>query len=87
MNTEELKALLLREGFPPGWFSVDGEWLEEGHILLHSGREWKLKYIEKGYAKEIGRFSTEESACAAMYDEMRKAWPEPQRSDSKDPPP
>lgn len=76
MNRATLKELLLREGFPADSFSVEGAWLEDAIILRQVGDEWHVKYIEKGHATELGRFTSEEAACEEMYRQVHDSWPE-----------
>lgn len=80
MDRNELKALLLREGFPEFTFNVDGTWIEGAVVMTNKGDDWYVKYLEKGVVTHLGHAKSEAEACAIMYDEMHAGYPETPRS-------
>jgi hypothetical protein len=68
MNTRELKARLVREGFRSDVYSIDGPLPSyEGLILEASHGQWQIEHFERGVRRELERLASEEEACDRMY--------------------
>jgi hypothetical protein len=73
MTVSDLKARLVREGFRPDVYSINGQLPSyEGLILEGSGIRWKIDHFERGVRRELESLTSEEAACDRMYELLCK---------------
>jgi hypothetical protein len=72
MNTSELKTRLQQERFRPDVYSIGGPLpAHEGLILRKVGNTWKIEHFERGIRRELESITTEDAACARMYELLK----------------
>lgn len=73
MNRQELKKRLDAEGYRPDAYSLDGSLPSyDGFVLREANGRWRIEYWERGAARNLGDFDSEEKACERLYDFLKR---------------
>jgi hypothetical protein len=73
MNTTQLKARLISEGFKADVYGIEGSLPAfEGLVLEKHGARWKIEHFERGIRRELDSFTSESEACDRMYELLTK---------------
>lgn len=72
MNVEELRRRLDELGVPQRFYTINGHLASDTYILNWVHSFWEYFYFdEKGQARGVKRFESEEEACAYFYQRLK----------------
>ena len=73
MNVESLKHILVTEQIPRRCYSFDGAGGGDCFALEFISSRWVISYYsERGTRRKEGVFTSEDEACRAMFNVMKK---------------
>lgn len=72
MTTEELRTLLIEEGFRSDSYCLEGGLPSEAYCLENRRSEWEVYYSERGDRSGERTFSSESEACANLLERLRE---------------